>query len=167
MKLNCVNLAGVLLLAGLCVAQWRRDRELNLEVNQLQQARHEQAARLAELEASLQSANADLAQFKERLGRSETDLKDAHRQRQRAESDVRELAAERDQLKGSVTNWAAALRARDERLQEAGAQARRLSDDLLAAISRFNTLATSHNAVVKELNELRARGPRPDPARTQ
>ncbi len=49
------------------------------------------------------------------------------------------------------------MTARDERLQEANAEIRRLSAGLNSSIHKFNDLATNHNAVVKDLNELRAR----------
>ena len=78
-------------------------------------------------------------------------------QSQAAEGEGRQLASQRDALKASVTNWAGAVASRDERLKEANVRIRQLADDLNASIRKFNDLATNHNAVVKELNELRAR----------
>ena len=156
-RLHYVNLVGVLALALLCMAQWRHDRDLNLEVNRLEKARQDQTVKLTEQEQIVRGLTADLAQFKEQFGKAQTELSDERQKLRMSEHDVRQLSAERDQLKTSVTNWANAVTIRDERLKEAGAQIRRLSDESNASIRRFNELATNHNALVKDLNEVRAR----------
>ena len=162
-RLQYVNLVGVLALAALCVVQWQRDRNLNLEVNRLETARQDQDAKLTEQEQIVRGLNADLAQFKEQFGKAQTELSDARQKLRMFERDVRQLTGERDQLKISVTNWANAVSVRDERLKEAGAQVDRLNDELNASIRKFNELATNHNAVVKDLNDLRARVVQPLP----
>ena len=141
MKLHHVNLLGVLIVTAICVGQWRRDRALNLEVNQLERTRHEQASRLVDQEKLLGDANADLTQFKEQFNQSKTELKDTREKLRIAERDFRQLTLERDQLRISVTNWAAAVILRDERLKESAEQTRRLSGELNGSIRKFNELA--------------------------
>ena len=164
-RLQYVNLVGVLALAALCVVQWQRDRNLNLEVNRLEQMRLDQGSKLAEQERAMRGLNSDLAEFKEQFTKAQTELNDARQKIRAAERDGRQLTTERDQLKTSVTNWAAAVATRDDRLKEAGTQIRRLGYELNSSIRKFNELATSHNAVVKNLNELRARLAQPQPTR--
>jgi ABC-type transporter Mla subunit MlaD len=60
---------------------------------------------------------------------------------------------ERDQLRISVTNWADAVAARDEQLEEAAGQLARLGADRNDAVTRFNELAEKHNEVIHELND--------------
>jgi chromosome segregation ATPase len=156
-RLHHFNLLGVLALALLCVAQWQRDRQLNLEVNRLERVRLEQTSKLEEQEKTIRGLDDDLTQFKEHFARSERELNEAHLKTRAAERAVRLLTVERDQLSISVTNWINAVSARDDRLKETKAQIQRLSDELNAFILEFNRLATNHNLVIKELNELRAR----------
>jgi chromosome segregation ATPase len=156
-RLHYVNFVGVLILAGLCVFQWTRDRRLNLELNRLEQTRLEQAARLGEQERTVRDLSADLEEIKKRFAQSQTEIGDIRQNLRAAENQARQLTVERDQLKTSVTNWAAAVATRDERLKEANTRIRKLSDDLNASINKFNELATNYNVAVKDLNELRAR----------
>jgi chromosome segregation ATPase len=156
-RLHLANLFGVLILAAVCVAQWLHDRQLNLEFNRVEKARLDQAAQMAEQEQTARGLTTDLAQLKASLGKTQMELDDIRGKLRSAEGDLRQLAAERDQLRSSITNWAAAVAARDERLQEANTRIGKLADELDGSVRRFNDLATNHNAMVKELNELRAR----------
>jgi chromosome segregation ATPase len=159
--LQHINLLGVLALAVLCAAQWQRDRQLNLHVNRLEKVRFDQASRLAQQEETVRGLGADLAHFKARFTKSERELNDALQKTITAEREVRHLTVERDELKSRIGDWATAVATRDERLQQANGHVAQLSDELNAFIRRFNELATNHNQVVKELNELRARAIRP------
>ena len=166
MKLHWLNLGGVLILTVICVEQWRQDRTLNLTVNRLEQTTQTQAAKLQQQEATLQGVNADLMEFKERFSRSETGLQDTRQKLRTAEREVVQLTTERDQLKVSVTNWAAAVELRDAKLKESYQQTRHLGEELNASIQKFNDLASNHNALVKEVNELRTRLAKPAAERT-
>ena len=156
-SLHYFNLFGVLVLALLCLVQWNTNRQLNLEVNSLSKAQFDLAAKLAEEEQTARGLTADLAQFKEQFTRAEKDLGDTQRKLSLADHETHQLIVEREHLKTSITNWAAAVTTRDERLSEANTQLRRLSDDLNFSVRKFNDLATNHNALVKDVNELRAR----------
>ena len=152
-----INLVGVCALASLCVAQWQHDRRLNLQINGLEKTRLEQAGKLTEQERSLRGVNADLAQFKEQFSKAQSELSASLQNLRAAERLTNQFTLERQQLKSSVTNWANAVAARDQRLKEANAEISRLANELNASIRKYNELASNYNGVVKDLNELRAR----------
>ena len=149
--LHWFNLAGVLTLAVLCVAQWRVNRQLNLELNTAELARQQQAARLDEQTKRLTGGSADLDGFRTQLTRATAALKQAEAKLAVLEPQVKQLAVERDQLRASVTNWAAAVAARDTQLKQAGADQAQLITARNAAVAQFNEAAQRQNAVVKEL----------------
>ncbi len=155
--LPILNLLGVLLLAILCVVQWRTNRQVNLEAAELTRIRHEQAARLEEQGKTISGLTADLDGFRTRLQDASTLAQETEAKLRPLEQEVRQLTQERDQLRGSVTNWAAAVAARDERLREFAAQIEELAAARNDAIGKFNALAERHNTVVNDLNEARAR----------
>jgi len=156
-RLHYFNLLGILVLAALSVAQWQRDRRLNLSFNQLEKTRLEQAAKISEQEQTLRGVNADLAQFKEQFTKAQSELAETSQKLRLIERQTNQLTIERDQLKASITNWVAAVTSRDERIKEASAQIRKFADDLNASIRKYNELVTNHNAVVNDLKELRNR----------
>jgi len=149
------NLGGVLLLAALCVFQWQRDRRLNLNLRHSEKTRQAHEQKIGEQERSLRGLNADLTQLKEQLGRVHTEAKDSQERLETSERDNRQLTAERDQLRESMTNWAAAVSLRDQRLTEANERIRSLAADLNTSVQKFNELVTNYNAVVQSLNDLR------------
>jgi hypothetical protein len=73
------------------------------------------------------------------------------------EREVRQLTQERDLLKASVTDSAAAVATRDERLKEFATQLEEVATGRSEAVTKFNDLAEKYNGVVKDLNEARAR----------
>jgi chromosome segregation ATPase len=155
--LQYLNLLGVVALAALCVVQWRANRAVNLEAAGLEKVRLDQAAKLSELEKAMKGQAADLDSFREQLGKTHESLRAAEAKITTLERDARQLAAERDQLKTSVAKWADAVAARDARLAELDGQLRKLATDRNDAVTKFNELAEKYNAVVKDLNEARAR----------
>lgn len=171
--LHWINLVGVLVLAALCVAQWQANRRMNLEVNRLEKVRQTQEQKISEQEKAASGLNADLMRFKEQFREAHADASEARQSSRKLEGENSQLLREREQLKVSVTNWAAAVTARDESLKEANERLRdtasRLNESILkfnelasnynASIKRFNELATNYNSVVTQLNE--ARGGKP------
>lgn len=167
-----INLIGVLALAGLCAVQWQRDRRLNLQVNRLEKTRIEQEEKLSEQQKSAAGLAADLARFKDQFKEAHAEAVETRGQLRLGEQENAQLLRERDQLKASVTNWAAAVTARDESLREMNERLReaavRLNESVLkfndlatnynASVKRFNDLATNYNSVVTQLNELRQAG---------
>lgn len=161
-RLQFVNLIGVLVLALVCVLQWRRDRALNLELNRNEKTRLEQQGKLAEQEKNLRGLTDDLALFKEQLGRAQAEGGEDRKQLAKLERENQLLAAVRDQLQENVTNWSNAVSTRDqliaganENIQTLNDRTRALTEQLNASIQKLNELATNYNAAVGELNAAR------------
>jgi uncharacterized coiled-coil DUF342 family protein len=156
-QLQFLNLFGVLALAVLCVVQWRHDRELNLEVGQLDKTRQTQEQKISEQAEFARGLAADLEHFKIQFKEQHDDLESERHKARDAENEAAKLAAERDQLKESVANWANAVTQRDALVKEANGRIESLSADLNSTIRKYNELTTNYNGVVKELNESRAK----------
>ena len=155
-RLKYVNLFGVLALAALCIAQWQRDRRLNLEINRLDQVRLQQTAKIDEQASLLKGLNEDLGQLKTSLGNEQSLRSQAEQKVVSAESTNEQLVLERDQLRAAITNWANAVAVRDERMKEANARIEQLAADLNASIRKYNELVTNRNAAVKTSGATRA-----------
>jgi septal ring factor EnvC (AmiA/AmiB activator) len=128
-----LNLFGVLALAVLCAAQWQTNGQLNGDVNRLDKTRIDQAAKIADQDATLKQTTADLDDSRQRLSISESDLKDAT-------AKLAAITAERDQLKANLQKWVAAVAARDDAI-------RKLSSDRDEAVKKYNDLVGKYNAL--------------------
>ena len=148
-RLKYMNLFGVFALAVLCIAQWQRDRRLNLEIGHLDQVRLQQGAKIDEQASLLKGLNEDLGQLKTSLGNEQGLRSQAEQKVVSSEGANRQLAVERDQLKAAITNWVNAVEVRDECMKEANARIEQLADDLNASIRKYNELVTNRNAAVK------------------
>lgn len=149
--LQWFNLVGVLALAALCVQQWRINRHLNHEFNEACKLCLSHNQNLSEKDKKLKSAAADLEIFRDQLTRATASLKEAETKLAALDRQVKQLINERDQLKTSVTNWAAAVVARDTQLKQAGADLQKIADDRNATVLKFNELAAKQNELVKEI----------------
>lgn len=158
-RLQYWNLIGVLALGVLCVFQWRHDRQLNLDLNDSRKAIQAQERLLAESTNTINGLTADLAGFKESYAAARTEATELHKKVSGLERENGQLTGERDQLKESITNWAAAVTVRDERLKEANARLTELVAKLNDSITKFNSLATNYNSVVDQLNATRTNAP--------
>jgi chromosome segregation ATPase len=155
--LHWFNLLGVLVVATLCILQWHTNRRLNLDLNRRKQLGLEQAAKLEAQARTSAGQSSDLASLQTHLARVNDDLRNTATSLAVAERRVTQLASERDQLKSTVTHWAAAVAARDERLKEAASQSKALAAERNDLVNKFNELAAQHNKLVKEWNELQSR----------
>lgn len=155
-RLNYLNLLGVLALAVLCIAQWQRDRRLNLELGHLDQMRLQQATKIDEQASQLKGLNEDLGQLKTSLADEQSLRSQIEQKVTSTENTNQQLLLERDQLKAAITNWANAVAVRDERMKEANARIEQLANDLNASIRKYNELATNRNAAVKSPGATRA-----------
>lgn len=153
-RLQWFNLIGVLALAVLCVAQWQRDRQMNLEIIRLEKIRLAHEQKVAEQEKAAGGLSNDLAHFKQLFQGAHTNLSEARAALKKLERENSKLGVEREQLKSSVTNWAAAVAARDEQLEKANAQLHEFSARLNETVHKFNELTTNHNAAIRRFNEL-------------
>ncbi len=148
-QLKYWNLFGVLALSALCIAQWQRDRQLNLELGRLDQMRLQQAAKIDEQASQLKGLNEDLGQLKTSLVNEQSLRSEVEQKVASAENTNQQLTLERDQLKAAITNWANAVAVRDERMKDANARIEQLAADLNTSIRKYNDLVTNRNAAVK------------------
>jgi chromosome segregation ATPase len=155
-RLKYLNLFGVLALAALCIAQWQRDRRLNLELGRLDQVRLQQAAKIDEQAGLLKGLNEDLRQLKTSLANEQSLRSQSEQKMASTESTNQQLVLERNQLKAAITNWANAVMVRDERMKEANARIEQLATELNASIRKYNELATNRTAAVKTSGATRA-----------
>lgn len=153
--LQWLNLAGVLLLAGLCALQWQRNRALNLDLNRRTQTSLAQEQKLSEQARNVQGLTDDLARFKGQFTQARMDLTEAEQKLRAEEQGRRQLAAEGEQLRGRITNWSQAVSERDAQIKQANERILELGGKLNDSVLQFNQLATNCEAVVKELNEAR------------
>lgn len=159
-KLQFVNMFGVVALTALCVFQWRQNRELNLDRNELEKTRQALALKLTEQEKHLGGLTADLAHFKAQFTQTKTELTAVREKWNATEQTLALVNTERDQLQASLTNWMKAVVERDAKLQEANDRIRDLAEQLNASVVKFNELVTNYNETVKVLNSIR---PAPQP----
>lgn len=156
-RIQYANFLGIVALAALCVFQWQRDRKLNLEVNSLEKTRQEQQQKLSEQDITIGGLTEDLTHFKEQFSLTHSNLTEAREKLRKTESENDSLQREREQLHASITNWTQAVSARDARLTEANERIRSMAAQLNESIGKYNELATNYNAVVKQLEEARAK----------
>jgi predicted nucleic acid-binding Zn-ribbon protein len=159
-----LNLLGVVLLAGLCATQWNANRLLNLANIDLNKTDQEQARSIAAQQATIKGLQDDLNDFRSRLMLSEEAVKkdesriaELTRDRDRTREQLGRMTAERDEMRESLTKWEAAVKERDEALKKAVDEIQTLAKDRNDNVVKYNELAVKYNAVVKDLNESRAK----------
>jgi chromosome segregation ATPase len=150
--LHFFNLCGVLVLAAVCVLQWRVNRDLNLRTNQLDKTRIDQQTQIEEQVKQMEGQAADLDAFREHVQRASADLKVAESNLYVARHEVLLLTAQRDQLKEAIEDWYKAVEERDEQIRSASDQIQQLADDRNEVVTRFNELANKHNQAIEDLN---------------
>jgi chromosome segregation ATPase len=155
--LQYTNLFGVAALAALCIVQWSANRRANLEARDLEKARLELTSRVERQEKDIKGQAADLESFREQFARSIAARKGTEIKLAKTEHQITQLEVEREQLKSSITNWAAAVAARDERLKEGNERIRQLGEDLNASIRKYNELGERHAKLVKDWNDQQAK----------
>lgn len=148
-----INLAGLLALGVLCVAQWQENRRLNQDVNRLEAVRIELTDELKEREEVVAGQGRDLDDFRDRLLETTESLKSVEGELALERHTNEGLVAEREQLRDSVRKWSAAVEARDERIRENQDQLLEIGERLNDTVTRYNELATNYNESVELLNE--------------
>jgi chromosome segregation ATPase len=152
--LERLNLIGVLALAGLCVFQWRVNREVNTQVNRLQKTQFEQTAKIAEQQKTIAGQGMDLETFRAQLLASKSEEKQLSANLFDSERTNRQLDSQVGQLKESLTNWVAAVSERDKQLEHITANLKSLIEARDEAIEKYNTLAKTHNQLVADFNRM-------------
>ena len=120
-------------------------------------SRQEQLQKLTEQDKTIGGLTEDLARFKEQFSLTHSNLMEVRERMRKAESENDSLQRDQDQLRESITNWIQAVSARDARLTEANERIRSMATQLDDSIGKYNKLVTNYNAVVKQLEEARAK----------
>jgi SMC interacting uncharacterized protein involved in chromosome segregation len=146
------NLLGIAALAWLCASQWAANGELGRENDHLETIRLQQAATIEARDQTIKGQAADLDEFRTRLTTAESQLKDLENQLSKMTAERNELAVERDRLKAELDQWIAAVKARDDLIQNIAKQ----RNDAIAAYNdlagKYTALVTKYNAMVKKEN---------------
>lgn len=153
-KLQFVNLCGVVLLAGLCVFQWRQNRALNLGLNDLEKTRQAQEQKFGEQSKTIQGLTDDLTRFKEQFTSARSELTEVKEKLNVTERTLTQVSTERDQLQINLTNWMNAVTARDAKIKEANERITEVVGRWNESVVKFNQLVTNHNDIVARYNEL-------------
>ena len=158
--LEIANLAGVVLLAGLCVAQWGVNRALHLRAIENERAAAEQGAKIAELNKTITGYTADLEDFRKQIAAEADGRKQAEEKLMKTEAEGVKLAADRDQLQTAYDNvtaaikkWEAAVAARDQTIKQANELAQKLAADRNEAVTKYNDLVAKYNAAGEEIRK--------------
>ena len=151
--LQFVNFAGVVILAAVCVGQWKINRSVNLEANRLEKTRIEQQQRIEEQDKTIKGCMADLDTFREQIQTLAKSLKETEVKAAELERKLARAEADREQLKENVAKWTEAVQLRDEELAKARNQIQKLAEDRNGAVQKFNELAEKYNSVVQDLNK--------------
>ena len=153
--LEKLNLLGVVILALLCVAQWKINRAANLHLQSAQKQNHEQAKKISDHEKTIQANTTDLETFRTQLSSTKTAEKDLEKNLADAERNSFQLKSETAALKTAITNWAAAVETRDQQLRQAATNIQSLVQTRDDAIEKYNALAKRQNELVAEINRSR------------
>lgn len=151
-----INLAGVLALAVLCAAQWQGNRQLNQEINRLESIRIDQVDQLDNREEAIAGHLEDIEVLKDQVLSLTDSLRTTEGELRAENQRSAQLENEREQLRESVTEWAAAVELRDERIAENQAQINELAELQNEAVTSYNALAQDYNEAVRLLNECTA-----------
>ena len=150
-----INLIGVIILAMLCVAQWKINRAANLNLQAAQKLNREQTAKISEYEKSIQASAADLESFRSQIIAAKAGEKDLEKKLADSERNSLQLTSENGALKTAITNWAAAVETRDQQLHQAVTNIQFVVQSRDEAIEKFNALAKRQNELVAEINRSR------------
>jgi len=161
--IQALNFLGVVVLIGLCVAQWRQDGRLNRRVIDLEQTRLDLLSQVSARDQRIKEDAQDLDDFRRRVALAEGQLTDLQtkltaksQQCDQLAADRKLLLTQRDQLKAALSTWIAAVAARDAALKHAGDELKKLAADRDGLVQQYNDLANKYNVVVKQLNDERA-----------
>jgi chromosome segregation ATPase len=158
------NLAGVILLATLCIVQWSVNSRLNLRIIAMEKTADDQTQTIARQQEKIAGCETDLNDFRIRVEQAEktvrldeTQIKQLEHSRDRLTSEKASLTAHLEQANDAIEEWMDAVDDRDAALKKTGGELKKATDERNAAVMKFNDLAGKYNDIVKDLNDARAR----------
>lgn len=163
-----LNFIFVLLLGGICVFQWYREKNYGDRITELQHTTDSQQNKLAQQTEDLRRVNEDLDGFKQSVTalKTQTDEQVAAIRSQKAQ--IFTLEGEKEKLSKQLLNWQRALEdhktaltARDQNIQTLLSQRDQIltanketAEKANQAILAYNELATKYDDMVKRYNTL-------------
>ncbi len=147
-RIQYINLLGVLLLALLCGYQWKANWQLQTESIISAKDRFELAENLANAEKAAKGRAADLEQFREQLSRTILTRQEAEEKRREAQHKLDQLSDEIGQVKANHTTWTTAVALRDEQLNLAADQIKKLAVERNDSTEKFNDIVQKYNAMI-------------------
>ncbi len=169
--LNLLNFALLLLVGGLCVFQWSRERDYGRRLTDLQRTSISQQDKLAEQADAIQRANEDINGFRQQVTelKGQTDEEAVQIRGQKAQ--IFTLQGEKDKLGRELASWQQALdgykkavAARDENIRTLLDQREKLvaankdaAGKANQAVVAYNDLATKYGDLVGRYNTLATR----------
>jgi chromosome segregation ATPase len=158
--LQVLNLIGIVLLIGLCAAQWDVNRRMHLRLLDAERIHTEEQGRIAEQEKSLKGYATDLDDFRDRVMAADAASKADAEKLKKVTAERAAAAAERNQWKAAYENadaaikkWTAAVSDRDRALAAAGELAKKLAGDRNEAVTKYNDLVVKFNAAAGEIQK--------------
>lgn len=151
--LPLINFAGVLMLAGLSVAQWRANSRLHHTVSQLESTQTQLTTKLVDQEKAAKGCAADLEGFRLQLTTANTAFSETSQKQTLLEREKRTFETENESLKLALTNWMEGVEVRNKRIQELSDRHAGLVEKQNTVVSNFNELAAKYGDTVKLLNE--------------
>lgn len=172
-----IGILSLVLLGGLAVVQWQKNRQLNVNLTGMETVYLNQKQTLTEQEASIGKLKQELAQAQREFASTQEDAKTARARALSAEQKISQLTWDRDRLQAALTNSIAIgieqarrlqetqtkltttqqrFAAAESQLAEAGTGIERLTAQLEAARLKFSQLTTNHDALVARYNSLTA-----------
>lgn len=170
-----IGIVLLVLLSGLAVVQWQKNRQLNVNQAGMETVYLNQKKTLTEQEESIGKLKQELAQSQYQLASAQADAKSALARLLVAEQKIPQLTWERDRLQAALTNSVAIgfeqarhwqetqtqlttaqqrYATAESQLIEAGAGIERLTAQLQDVRLKFSQLTTDHDALIARYNSL-------------
>ncbi len=163
-----LNLALLVGLGGLCIAQWSSEKEYSHQLTDLRQTSSSQAAKLTAQEETIQHAHEDTEEFKHEIVAFKTQADENNALIRQQKAELFQLNAEKGKLSTQLAEWQKALTeyksaiaGRDENIKTLLSQREELvsaNRDVAAkanqAVAAYNDLTTKYEDVVTRYNTL-------------
>ncbi|GIX50288.1 MAG: hypothetical protein KatS3mg132_482 [Limisphaera sp.] len=152
-----INAVAIPVLAGLCVAQWWHDRDLQLHLRECREELSSSLAERQQLETRLERAQADLELFRDRYQASEQRVARLNTELRQRTDQWERCMAEAEQTRAALTNWMEAVRLRDQKLEEAASRILELNARVQELADRYRQCVTNHQSLLEQYERMQQR----------
>ena len=152
--LQTVNFILALVLAGICLVQWRRERDYHAEIVKLDKTRQEQLITIAQNEKQIHGYQEDIADFKKRVEKMQASLEEQESVITSNRLQIARLDSITNQMAQAIDAWKKGVADRDEAIKKQNDSIRKLAGERDDMVKKYNALAKSQNEVVEKYNDL-------------